>query len=101
MCRPGAKHVISMLVVALPLDAVMLSYTDTAAAREVRGRVPRRGLCGDVYLVATPPGARIAQVRVDTSVRKRQISFNTSLRDLSSTAAYTLRASVSAKPDET
>ena len=49
MCSPGKKHVLSMLVVAVPLSAVMLSYTDTAAAREVRGTVPRRGLCGDVY----------------------------------------------------
>ncbi len=93
-CQPGAKHVISMLVVALPQSAVVLSYTDTAAAREARGTVPRRGLCGDVYIAATPAGARIAQVRVDTSVRKGRIALDTTLEDLSSTDAYTLRASV-------
>ncbi len=49
---------------------VMLSFSDTAAAREVRGTVMRRGLCGDVYLVSTPAGPRIADVKVDTSVRK-------------------------------
>ena len=67
-CRPGGKHLLSMLVVAMPLEGVMLSYTDTASARQVKGTVPRRGLCGDVYLVGTPAGARIADVRVDTSV---------------------------------
>ena len=35
VCRPGGKHVLSLLVVALPLKGVMLSYTDTASARQV------------------------------------------------------------------
>ena len=52
VCRPGGKHVLSLLVVAMPLKGVMLSYTDSASAREVKGSVARRGLCGDVYLVA-------------------------------------------------
>ncbi len=82
LCRPGGKHRLSMLVVALPLKAVMLSYNDTASARQVKGTVPRRGLCGDVYLVGTPAGARITDVRVDTSVRKGQISFDAALQDL-------------------
>ena len=79
-CRPGGKHVLSMLVVAMPLKGVMLSYTDTASAREVKGTVQRRGLCGDVYLVGTPAGPRIADVKVDTSVRKGQITFDAALR---------------------
>ena len=62
-CRPGATQVLSLLVVALPLKAVLLSYTDTASARETRGSVARRGLCGDVSLVGEPAGARIADVR--------------------------------------
>ena len=78
ICQPGSKHVISLLVVAAPLKAVMLSYTDTAAARQVKGTVPRRGLCGDVFLVGNsrrcpdrrregryvgPPGADLAARR--------------------------------------
>src|SRR2546429_19261 len=59
VCRPGGKQVLSMLVVAMPLKAVMLSYRDTASATEVKGSVPRRGLCGDVYLIGTPTGAQI------------------------------------------
>jgi len=43
-CRPGGKHLLSLLVLALPLKGVMLSYTDTNAAREVKGSVERRGL---------------------------------------------------------
>ena len=39
--HPGAKHSISMLVAAVPQSAVMLSYTDTAAARGARHGAPR------------------------------------------------------------
>ncbi len=94
VCRPGAKHVLSMLVVALPLKSVLLSYNDTAAGRQVRGTVPRRGLCGDVYLVSTPALARIAEAKVDTSVRKGRVSFDVGLPGLASDARYLLRARI-------
>jgi hypothetical protein len=93
-CRPGQKHVLSICVLALPLRAVMMSYNDTAAARQVRGSVERRGLCGDVYLLGTPMGARIGDVKVDTSVRKGEITFETSLEGVAADAQYTLRAQV-------
>ncbi len=41
--RPGATHVLSLLVVAMPLKAVMESYNDTNAARQRQGTVERRG----------------------------------------------------------
>ena len=42
-CPPGVTHTLALLVVAMPLQGVMLSYTDSASARQVRGAVPRRG----------------------------------------------------------
>ncbi len=93
-CRPGGMHVVSILVVALPLRGVMLSYNDTASARLVKGSVPRRGLCGDVYLVGTPPAARIADVRVDTSVSKGRITFDSALVGLAAGGRYELRARI-------
>jgi hypothetical protein len=89
--EPG-EHRLSLLVVALPLKGVMLSYTDSASAREVAGSVARRGLCGDVFLVMTPPGARIDDVRVETSVRRSEIALDTALLDLDPSRRYTLRA---------
>ena len=85
---------LSMLVRAVPLSAVILSYTDTAAGRQVAGTVPRRGLCGDVYLVATPaaPGCAGKSRHVNT---KRQNSFRADLSELSAGATYSLCASVS------
>lgn len=93
-CRPGGKHVLSILVIAMPLKGVMLSYNDTASAREVKGSVARRGLCGDVYLVGVPSGARIADVKVDTSIRKGEITFDTALQGLDVSGQYTLRARI-------
>lgn len=93
-CRPGGKHVLSLLVIALPLQGVKLSYTDSAAAREVKGTVARRGLCGDVYLAGTPAGPRIEGVRAETSVRRSEINFDAALQGLDPEGRYTLRARV-------
>jgi len=93
-CRAGATHVLTMFVTAMPLKGVMLAYSDTASAREVEGSVARRGLCGDVYLVSTPAGERIADVRVDTSVRKWELTVDAALDGLAADAQYILRARI-------
>jgi beta-galactosidase len=97
VCSPGRKHVLSMLVVAMPLKGAIMSFSDTNSAKQVKGSVARRGPCGDVYLVGSPSGARIADVRVNTSVRKGQITFGAALLDLPPDVPYSLRALVSDK----
>ncbi|HEY3319454.1 MAG TPA: glycoside hydrolase family 2 TIM barrel-domain containing protein [Planctomycetota bacterium] len=87
--KPGSKHVLSLMVTALPLKAVMLSFNDTAHANEVKGSVKRRGLCGDVFLEATPK-ARITDVKIDTSVRKRQTTLDVAVQGLEAKNAYYL-----------
>jgi beta-galactosidase/beta-glucuronidase len=94
VCRPGGKHLLSMLVVAMPLKAVMLSYIDTASARQVKGTVARRGLCGDLYLVSTPTEGRIDDVRVVTSVRETKVIVDAGLLGLAPDRRYSLRAKV-------
>jgi beta-galactosidase len=94
LCRPGGTYVLSLHVVSLPLKAVLLSYSDTASAREVKGSVARRGLCGDVFLVGTPTGPRLAEVKVDTSVRNGQITFNASSKDTKEGEPYSLVARI-------
>lgn len=93
-CLSGTTHTLSLLVVAMPLKGVMLSYTDSASAREVKGSVARRGLCGDVWLVSTPREGRIGDVRTATSVRKKGITFEAGLEGLAAEASYVLRAKV-------
>jgi len=93
-CRRGSKHTLSLYVVAMPLKGVMLSYGDTDMAKQVEGSVLRRGLCGDVYLISTPIGAHVEDVKVDTSVRKWEIAFDAALQGLDAGKEYSLRAQV-------
>lgn len=95
-CRPGGSHTLSVLVVAMPLRGVMLSYSDTASAKEVKGSVARRGLCGDAYLIGEPAGPRIADTKVSTSVRKWEIAIDAALENLAPDAQYSLRVRASA-----
>lgn len=97
LCRPGQSHLLSIRVLALPLKATMMSFSDTAAARQARGSVARRGLCGDVYLLSTPAAARIESLKIDTSVRREQITVAASLRGLRAPDRYALRAQVREK----
>jgi hypothetical protein len=80
--KPGGTHVLTLLVTALPLKGVLLSYTDTNAARAVKGTVDRRGLCGDLFLASTPAGPRLTDLKIDTSVRKGEITFAAALEGL-------------------
>ena len=93
--HPGATHVLSLLVVALPLQAVMESYNDTNTGKLKKGSVERRGLCGDVWLIAGPAGARISNIRIDTSFRQGRISFEAGLPGLAADGRYQLRARIS------
>jgi hypothetical protein len=93
-CKPGSTHTLTLRVVALPLKGVLLSYNDTNAAKEVKGTVERRGLCGDVYLVSTPSGARVADVKIDTSVRKGEITLSAALEGLAADVSYTLSVEI-------
>ena len=92
--RPGATHVLSLRVVAMPLKAVMESYHDTNTARQRQGRVERRGLCGDVWLISEPTGPRLSEVSINTSVRQNQISFAAEVRGLAAAGRYKLRARI-------
>jgi hypothetical protein len=91
--RPGATHTLSLLVVALPLKGVLLSYTDTDSARATKGTVERRGMCGDVWLISTP-AARITDVKIDTSVRKSELTINVALDGLAADVSYSLRVDI-------
>lgn len=100
VCRPGDRHILSLLVMALPLKGVLLSYTDSAAAREVQGAVARRGLCGDVFLLSTPQHERLGEVRIATSVRKWEIAVAATVEDFKPALSYSLSARITANGRE-
>src|SRR4030095_15955312 len=72
----------------------MLSYTDSASAREVKGSVARRGLCGDVFLMSTPAGPRLRETRARPSVRNRTCTFEAEVETLAPDGTYRLLARV-------
>ncbi len=92
--RPGATHVLSLLVVSMPLRAVMESFNDTNAGKMKKGIVERRGLCGDVWLIGEPAQARLSDVRIGTSFRQSQITFEAGLQGLAAEGRYQLRARI-------
>jgi hypothetical protein len=96
-CKPGTRQTLSLLVIAIPLHAVMFSHSDTFGSAQVQGNVSRRGLCGDVWLTGTPAGPCVSDVKVDTCVRKWQVTFEVGLEDLAADAQYRLKAVVSAE----
>ena len=63
-----------------PLDPLVLGGLgrDLAFDRLLRSLpVPRRGLCGDVFLVSTPRGPRVGgEARIETSVGRGEISLD-------------------------
>ena len=95
--RPGKTQVLSLCVKAVPLAAVMQAFTDTSAPKTVKGSVERRGLCGDVFLLSTPQGARVDEVKVNTSVRKWTITLDVGLQGLAAGKSYRLKAEVDDK----
>ena len=69
LSRPSGRHPrFNLHVVAMPLKAVTESNNDTNTARKSEGTVERRGLCGDIWLIGEPVGARLADVE-DRNVR--------------------------------
>lgn len=94
-CMSGGLHRLTLHVSALPLSAVMVSYGDTNAAKEVKARVELRGLCGDAFLVSEPATERVTDVRIETSVCQGEIAFDCGLSDLKGDGEYVLKADVS------
>ncbi len=97
VCEGGRTHWLTLHVVAMPLEAVMMSYSDTASARKIQGRVARRGLCGDVFLASTPRGPRIGDLKLATSVRDWQLLCDVALFNLADGQSYLLQATITDK----
>jgi len=96
LCRPGSKHVVSLQIVALPLKGVLLSHTDSNAAREVKA------LWNVVGSAATSSSA--ARPRLHASSMSRSIRpcarasspLSIALAGLEADVPYTFRGTVHA-----
>ncbi|MCC7493159.1 MAG: hypothetical protein IT204_12455 [Fimbriimonadaceae bacterium] len=97
--RPGQRQVLTLRVEALPLRGVLASYNNTNEARQVRGSVARRGLCGDLWLCSEPTGPRLEAVRLTSSVRQGTLTASAVVAGLPDGWRGRLRATVTAGGD--
>lgn len=81
---PGKKHVLELMVYAIPSSemAMELMGTATTQARLKKQSLSSRGIIGNVFLRSLPNNTRVAGVFVNTSVRKKQISFDIELENV-------------------
>src|SRR5262249_3587787 len=93
-CQPDSPHSLHILVFSAPLKTVMLDHEDPAAARRASSVVARRGICGDVWLIAEPREERIDAVRIDTSVSRGELTAAVDLAELNAGPSYRLRARI-------
>ncbi|HEY7116791.1 MAG TPA: sugar-binding domain-containing protein, partial [Tepidisphaeraceae bacterium] len=96
-CRAGGTHVLSLRAAAVPLGEETTYFAENGAGTSSKATVHLRGLCGDVYLVGTPAAARLADVRIETSVQKWELAISAGLQNLNPRGTYRLRAAVSDK----
>ncbi|MCL2711109.1 MAG: hypothetical protein FWE95_09540, partial [Planctomycetaceae bacterium] len=89
---PGKKYLLTLEVTALPLAEVIAHFGDTNAPRQTEATVNRKGLCGDVWLLSEPNGARITDVKIETSVRNEAITVTVALEDAIPFTEYSGRA---------
>jgi hypothetical protein len=74
--QAGREHEIAILVKALPLakDRTVFMAPDRAFAES--GTLTLRGITGDLYLTSESRGWSLRDVRVETSLREKSITFN-------------------------
>lgn len=93
-CKPGAKHVLTLIVAAVPLGEETAYFAENGEGTKSKANVGLRGLCGDVFLIATPAKARIDDVKIETSVEKGELAVSAALGNLDPAAHYRLKAVV-------
>ena len=92
---PGSKHLLSLQVVAAPLSDDAVYFGENGLGPQKKATVGLRGLCGDVYLTSTPAAARLDDLKIETSVRKSQLTLSAAPRDLDANRSYRLTATIS------
>lgn len=90
---PGQKHTVSLLVSARP--EVLTTFMAQNRLITEKGQLQNRGITGDLYLESRPMMAAVADVHVITSVKHREITFDTGFADLPA-GRYRLEAEITA-----
>lgn len=72
---PGQEHELALLVTALPLADEQRAFMAPDRIVTSKAGVKLKGLTGDLFLNATPAGARLVDAHVITSLQKQSIGF--------------------------
>jgi len=91
---PGRTHRLALQVTARRLTSDHSRPLPSERGPNQAGGGRNRGLIGDVFLAGTPAGARIDDVRIDTSVREWRLTVTARLAGLQEGGRYALRARV-------
>lgn len=94
VCAPGKTYHLAMRVIAQRLNSEGSSFVSHEPKVNNWTPLTMRGFCGDVFLSSAPAVARIADVKVDTSVRHWMLTVDVSLANMQPGKIYTLRATV-------
>ena len=88
---PGKEQEIALLVTARPFSAISQAFMAPDRIIEKKASVKLRGITGDLYLTATPPGARLDDVQIVTALDNSVVTFVADVANLT-TPPYRLRA---------
>lgn len=90
ICRPGSRHMLAIKVTALPLRDIVAVFSDSNAP-DGAGEPSHAAACAGMSISPEFLPARIADVKVDTSVRKGEITFHAALEGMTADKRYFLR----------
>ena len=96
LARPGTNQILSVYILALPLEPEQIHIAREDLIEKVRAEVRFKGLCGDCYLESEPMGARVEDVFLKPSVRKQGLGVACELSGLDARQRYKLRVNVTA-----
>lgn len=90
--KPGENHKLLIYISTEPRETSHFM----GMTREYKDLTEQsnKGICGDVYLLGVPAECEISDVRIVTSVKKKEISFDTGFARLPA-GTYTLEAEIS------
>ena len=81
LAAAGRKQELLILVSASAKDLYEVSFNAPDRATKTKADISCRGINGDIYLTGEPLGAKIGDMRIDTSVSSNEITFDVSLKD--------------------
>lgn len=92
--KPGGTHTLRVLVVAAHNKDKVMNMMGVGQNTLVDAKLESRGLIGEVFLISRPPGVRIDDVWVRTSVRKGELSVEADMVGVAKAGLVKFKAQV-------